>query len=101
KKNDVHFGNRISVKIVKNKVAPPFKTVELDLLFNEGISQELDLLDAALHFNVITKAGSWLSYQGTNFAQGREQALHYFKENPAFTGEISKNVQKKIQAQNV
>lgn len=62
KKNEQHFGNRISVKIVKNKVAPPFRRVELDLLFNEGISKELDLLDAALFYNVIEQSGSWFAF---------------------------------------
>lgn len=81
KKNDVHFGNRIAVKVVKNKVAPPFKRVELDLLFNEGISAELDLLDASLHYNVIQASGSWFSFQGEKIAQGRDQALKYLKDN--------------------
>jgi recombination protein RecA len=88
KKNDVHFGNRIAVKVVKNKVATPFKRVELDLLFNEGISKELDLLDAALHYGLITKAGAWFSYKDENVAQGREQALTFLKENPEIAQEI-------------
>ncbi len=81
KKNDHHFGNRIIVKVVKNKVAPPFKKVEVDLLFNEGISKELDLLDASLHYQVIEKAGAWFSFEGTKIAQGRDQALQYLKDN--------------------
>ena len=62
-------------------MAPPFKAVELDLLFNEGISPELDLLDAAVAYNVVTKSGSWLAFNGNQVAQGREQALKYLKEN--------------------
>lgn len=81
RKNDVHFGNRIAVKIAKNKVAPPFKRVELDLLFSEGISHELDLLDAALFCGVIKQSGSWFSYNQDKIAQGREQALLYLKDN--------------------
>lgn len=81
KKDEVHFGNRVSIKVVKNKMAPPFKAVELDLLFNEGISPELDLLDAAVAYNVVTKSGSWLAFNGNQVAQGREQALKYLKEN--------------------
>src|SRR5579863_4657303 len=77
KKNEQHFGNRIAIKVVKNKMAPPFKRVELDLLFSEGISRELDLLDAALHYNVVTKSGAWLAFNGSNIAQGRDQALLY------------------------
>lgn len=79
KKNDLHFGNRVRVKIVKNKMAPPFKSVELDLLFNEGISRELDLLDAALHYNVIKQSGAWFSFEDNKIAQGREQALSFLK----------------------
>lgn len=81
KRNDHQFGNRIVVKVVKNKVGPPFKKVELDLLFGEGISKELDLLDASLHYNVIEKSGAWFSFEGAKIAQGRDQALQYFKTN--------------------
>lgn len=80
KKNDNHFGNRVAVKVVKNKMAPPFKRVELDLIFSKGISKELDLLDAALHYDVISKSGAWFAFEGANFAQGREQALKYLQE---------------------
>ncbi len=84
KKNETHVGNRVAVKIVKNKVAPPFKKVEVDLIFSEGISKELDLLDAALHYNVISKSGAWFSYKDEKIGQGREQALHYLKTKDAF-----------------
>jgi len=88
KKNDQHFGNRIAVKLVKNKVAPPFKRVEVDLLFNEGISKELDLLDAALHYKAIEKSGAWFAFEGENIAQGREQALLYLKDNAEVVAQI-------------
>src|SRR5205814_2309261 len=81
KKNDVNIGNRVRIKVVKNKVAPPFKQVEVDLLFSEGISKELDLLDAALHYKVIVQSGSWFSCEGTKIAQGREQVLQYLKNS--------------------
>lgn len=81
KKNEVHIGNRVAVKVVKNKMAPPFKRVEVDLLFSEGISWELDLLDAALHYQVIEQSGSWFSYETEKIAQGREQALAFLKAN--------------------
>ncbi len=96
KKNEVQFGNRIAVRVVKNKMAPPFRRVELDLLFNEGISKELDLLDAALHFNVITKAGSWLAFDGKNLAQGREQALAHIKSNAKDAEAILQKIQEVI-----
>lgn len=93
KKNDTHFGNRVAVKVVKNKVAPPFKRVEVDLIFSEGINKELDLLDAALHYNVIAKSGAWLSFEGSNIAQGREQALKYLHENPEIADTIYQRIQ--------
>ncbi len=93
KKNEHHFGNRISVKLVKNKVAPPFKKVEIDLIFDEGISKELDLLDASLHYQVIEKAGAWLSFEGVHIAQGRDQALHYLKTNQDLAARVLEKVQ--------
>jgi recombination protein RecA len=84
KKNEVSVGNRVRVRVVKNKVAPPFKQVELDLLFSEGISKELDLLDAALHFKVIAQSGSWFAFNDVKIAQGRDQVLQYLKDGKAF-----------------
>jgi recombination protein RecA len=101
KKQDVHFGNRVRVKVVKNKVAPPFKTVELDLLFNEGISKELDLLDAALHCGIITQSGAWFSIGDEKFAQGRERALAYLKENPEKALYLHEQVRSTMQEKNV
>lgn len=96
KKGEEHIGNRIAVKVVKNKMAPPFKKVELDLLFNEGISKELDLLDASLHYNVVNKSGSWFAFDGKNIAQGREQALKFLKENSDVACQILELVKKEI-----
>lgn len=98
KKNETHFGNRIAVKVVKNKVAPPFRRVELDLLFGEGISKELDLLDAAVHYNIITKSGSWLAFQGTNIAQGRDQALQQLREHSTLAANVLLAVRTAIEA---
>ncbi len=96
KKNDKHFGNRISIRVVKNKMAPPFKRVELDLLFNEGISKELDLLDASLYYNIVSQAGAWFSFEGEKFAQGREQALNCFKTDSQFTQKVFAGVERAI-----
>ncbi len=74
-------GNRVRVKIVKNKVAPPFKKVELDLLFGEGISYTASILDAALKYNLVEKSGSWYSYNGEKIGQGRENAIAFLKDN--------------------
>jgi recombination protein RecA len=98
KRNEEQIGNRIVVKVVKNKMAPPFKRVELDLLFSEGISRELDLLDAALHFGVIIQSGSWFSLDGDKFAQGREQALSYLKDKKDQFALIYQKVQATIAA---
>lgn len=96
KKNERHFGNRLAIKIVKNKLAAPFKKVELDLLFNEGISKELDLLDAALFHNVIVQSGAWFSYGNDKFSQGRDQALQYLKDNPEFAQKIDTEVRSAV-----
>lgn len=96
KKNDTHFGNRILVKVVKNKVAAPFKSVELDLLFEEGISKELDILDAALGTGVLTQSGSWLSFKGSNIAQGRDQALKLLRTDKELAHKISQEVFKNL-----
>ncbi|MCK5632618.1 DNA recombination/repair protein RecA, partial [bacterium] len=81
KKGEEVIGSRIKAKVVKNKVAPPFKKVELDLLFNEGISKGLDLLDAALHYGVIKQSGSWFAFDDKKIAQGRDQALKFLNSN--------------------
>ncbi|HLC06760.1 MAG TPA: recombinase RecA [Candidatus Babeliales bacterium] len=90
KKNDVNIGNRVRVRVVKNKVAPPFKQVEVDLLFSEGISKELDLLDAALHFKIIVQSGSWFAFNDNKIAQGRDQVLQYLKAPEAFDAVYAK-----------
>jgi len=96
KKDEVAFGNRVSVKAVKNKVAAPFKATEVDLLFNVGICRELDLLDAAISANVVTKHGAWLAFEGKNFAQGRDQAYQVLKENTALAGAIKTKIQEVV-----
>jgi recombination protein RecA len=96
KKDEHHFGNRVSIKIAKNKVAPPFKRVELDLLFDEGISSELDLIDAALLCGVLEKSGAWLSLGEQKIAQGREQAMVFLKKQPEVAQKIRTQVLEKI-----
>ena len=84
------IGNRTRVKVVKNKVAPPFKTAEFDIMYGEGISKEGTLLDIATNMDIIQKSGAWYSYKGTRISQGREAAKNYLKENPEVTKEIDK-----------
>jgi recombination protein RecA len=85
--NDV-IGSRTRVKVVKNKVAPPFKEVEFDILYGEGISREGDLLDLAVEKGIVDKSGAWFSYGKERIGQGRENSRIYLKENPAILGEI-------------
>ncbi len=82
KDGDVIIGNRTKVKVVKNKVAPPFREAEFDILYGEGTSREGDLLDSAVTRNVIEKAGSWFSYKGERIGQGRENARQFLKTHP-------------------
>lgn len=96
KKNEDHFGNRVAIKVVKNKVAAPFKSVEVDLLFNEGISKELELLDMAIARNIVKQSGSWFAFGDTKLAQGREQVLNLLKENRKIFDEILVKVKETI-----
>jgi recombination protein RecA len=82
KDGDQVVGNRTRVKVVKNKVAPPFRQAEFDILYNEGISMEGDLLDLGADAGIVEKSGSWYSYEGERIGQGRENARNFLKENP-------------------
>jgi len=85
-------GGRVRVKIVKNKVAPPFKQAEFDIYFNEGISKTGEIIDLAVEKGIIEKSGAWYNYNGTRFAQGRENAKEYLKAHPEVFNEIYKKV---------
>jgi len=85
-------GSRTKVKVVKNKVAPPFKTVEFDIVFGEGISKEGDLLDLAVEQNLVEKSGAWFSYNGERIGQGRENAKAFLKEHREIFAEIDQKV---------
>lgn len=82
------LGNRVKVKVVKNKVAPPFKEVEFDVIFNEGISQIGEIIDLGVERGIIDKAGAWYSYRGERMGQGREGAKVFLRENPELIQEI-------------
>jgi recombination protein RecA len=77
-----NIGNRVRTKIVKNKVAPPFRLAEFDIMFGEGISREGSLIDVAVEHNIVRKAGAWYTYDGDQLGQGREKAKQYLRENP-------------------
>ena len=85
-------GNRTRVKVVKNKIAPPFKEAEFDIMFGEGISKVGDILDLAADINIVNKSGAWFAYEGNKIGQGRENAKNFLKENTKICDEIEKKV---------
>jgi recombination protein RecA len=96
KDGDVVTGNRTKVKIVKNKVAAPFREAEFDIIYGEGVSREGDLLDLGVTHNVVEKSGSWFSYKGERIGQGRENARTFLKENPDVLATIDNEVRKTL-----
>ncbi len=89
-------GNRVRVKVIKNKVAPPFREAEFDIVYGEGISKAGNILDMAVNMDIIEKSGSWFSYNGDRIGQGRENAKKYFEENPEIMAEVEKKVRAKF-----
>ena len=85
-------GNRARVKIIKNKVAPPFREAEFDIVYGKGISKEGNILDMAVNLDIIEKSGSWFSYDGEKIGQGRENAKKYLKDNPKIMEQVEKRV---------
>ncbi|OPA75937.1 recombinase RecA [Campylobacter pinnipediorum subsp. pinnipediorum] len=92
KQNDEPIGNRAKVKVVKNKVAPPFKTAEFDIMFGEGISREGEIIDYGVKLDVIDKSGAWFSYKTSKLGQGRENSKAYLKENQDIANEIIETI---------
>ncbi len=92
KRADQVIGNRTKVKVVKNKVAPPFREAEFDIMYGEGISKEGNILDIAANLDIINKSGAWFSYEGQRLAQGRDNAKQYLKDNPKIMEEVEKKV---------
>ncbi len=90
--NNEVVGNRTRVKVVKNKVAPPFREAEFDIVYGEGISKEGNVLDIGVNLNIVEKAGAWFSYNGTRIGQGRENAKQYLKDNPTVCAEIETKI---------
>ena len=86
------IGNRTRVKVVKNKVAPPFREAEFDILYGEGISKEGSILDLAVNLDIVEKSGAWFSYNGAKIGQGRENVKKYLKENPKILAEIEQKI---------
>ena len=96
KNGDDIIGNETRVKVVKNKIAPPFRVAEFDIMYNEGISYTGDLLMLGLKYGIMTRAGAWVGYGGENIAQGKEAAKVYLKENPQVAKEVEKGVREAI-----
>jgi recombination protein RecA len=92
KDGDEIIGNQVRVKVIKNKVAPPFKKAEFDLMFNEGISHAGELLDMGVEKGIITKSGSWFSYDGNKLAQGRDGTKKVLVDNPELAAEIEEKL---------
>ena len=92
KQGESIIGNRTRVKVVKNKIAPPFRQAEFDIMYNEGISRSGDVLDLSVTYEIVEKAGAWFAYKGAKIGQGREAAKQYLKENPKVMEEIAGKV---------
>lgn len=90
------IGNRTKCKVVKNKVAPPFKTAEFDILYGQGVSKMGEIVDTAVDFDIIKKSGSWFSYNDMKIGQGREKVLDYLKNNPDICNEIEKKIRDEV-----
>jgi len=89
-------GNRTRVKVVKNKMAPPFKTAELDILYGVGVSREGGLIDLGVEQGIVRKSGAWYTYEGDQLGQGKENARNYLRDNPDRANEIEKRIKEKL-----
>ena len=92
KEGDIAIGNHVRVKVAKNKIAPPFRVCEFDIMFNEGISRQGDMIDLAVNENIMQKSGAFIKYKGETVGQGREKTKEYLKENPDIFEEIKRQV---------
>jgi recombination protein RecA len=96
KKGDEVIGNETRVKVVKNKVAPPFKQVEFQILYGEGISREGEIIDLGVKQGIIEKSGAWYAYNGDRIGQGKENVRQFLKENPQIAGEIEQKIRAEL-----
>ena len=96
KDGDQVAGNRTRVKVVKNKVAPPFRLAEFDIMYGEGISKVGEILDMGVDFNIVQKSGSWYSYDGTKLGQGRDAVKQLLKDNPEVSESIEVQIREKL-----
>jgi recombination protein RecA len=96
KDGDEAMGNNVRVKVVKNKVAPPFRKAEFDILYGEGISKSGEIIDLGVQFNIIKKSGSWFSYGDTKLGQGRETVRNLILDNPELAQELETKIMEAI-----
>ena len=92
KSGDTVIGNKVNIKVVKNKVSPPFRTASVDIMYGEGISREGEIIDLASDINIIEKSGAWYSYNGEKIGQGKENVKTYLKNNPSLTNELENKI---------
>ena len=97
KQGSESYGNRVKVKVVKNKVAPPFKVAEFDILYGKGISKSSEIIDMAVNLDIVEKSGSWFSYDGAKIAQGKDNARKFFEDNEELMKELEEKIKKKIE----
>jgi recombination protein RecA len=96
KKGDEVIGSETKVKVVKNKVAPPFKNAEFDILYGEGISREGEIIDMGVAENIVEKSGAWYAYKGEKIGQGKDNAREFLRENPELAVEIENRVREAV-----
>ncbi|MCX7748988.1 MAG: recombinase RecA [Clostridia bacterium] len=101
KQGNEMIGNRTKVKVVKNKVAPPFKEAEFDIIYGQGISKEGNILDVAVNMEIVNKSGAWFSYNGQRIGQGRENAKTFLRENPNLLSEIEKKIRESLKTTDI
>jgi recombination protein RecA len=100
KDGDEAVGNRVKVKVVKNKVAPPFRAAEFDIIFGEGISKTGEILDLGVELGIVGKSGSWFSYNNDKLGQGRDAVKQLLMDNPELSNEIETKIREKIKEMN-
>ena len=100
KEGETAVGNRVRVKVVKNKVSPPFRIAELDIIFSHGISKEGSLLDVSTELGLVKKSGSWFEYEGEKIGQGRSAAVEYLRGNSKLSSELEKKLRQTIKKNN-
>jgi len=96
KKGDEIIGNQTRVKVVKNKLAPPFRQAEFEIIYGEGISREAELIELGVKYNFVDKAGAWYSYNGDRIGQGKENVRQFLKENPDIAAAIEKQLRDEL-----